>query len=235
MADERKGYWENLGARRFAPRKEATEPVPEKGYKRFFFIFGTHFWKLITLNLLFLLFSIPVITIPAAFCGMNRVLIKLYREGNCFVWTEYIKEFRANIWKALSFGLIGAVVLFSSYYFLSLSISISPNHTDIFTAAIGLLLLFFAVLFLSYVFAFLPTLDLKNKQISRNAFVFLITEWKTNLVILGSVAASALFTAALFPYSVVFLLFFTISFQQYMVCVAINTPLQSKIIGPFEE
>ena len=235
MADERNRFLENLGARRFAPRKEATEPIPEKGYKRFFFILGTHFWKLISLNLLFLLFCIPVITIPAAFCGLNRVLIKLYREGNCFVWTEFIKEFRANMWKALPFGLIGALVLFSSYYFLSLSISISPDHTDIFTAAMGLLLLFFAVLFLSYVFVFLPTLDLKNKEIARNAFVLLITQWKTNLVILLSVAASALFTAALYPYSLVFLLLFTASFQQYIICTAINTPLQAKIIGPYEE
>jgi uncharacterized membrane protein YesL len=235
MADERNGFWENLGAKRFAPRKEATEPIPEKGYRRFFFILGTHFWKWISLNLLFLLFSIPIITIPAALCGLNRALMKLYREGNCFIWSEFIKEFRANIWKALPFGLIGAVVLFSSYYFLSLSISISPNHIDIVTAAIGLLLLFFAVLFLSYVFAFLPTLDLKNKQIARNAFVILITEWKTNLAILGSVVACALFTAVLFPYSLFFLLFFTISFQQYMICVAINTPMQARIIGPYEE
>ena len=195
----------------------------------------THFWKLVTLNLLLLLFSLPLITIPAAFCGMNRVLLKLYREGNCFVWAEFIKEFRANIWKALPFGLIGAIVLFSSYYFLSLSISISPNHTDIFTAAIGLLLLFFAVLFNSYVFAFLPMLDLKNSQIARNAFIFMVTQWKTNLAILGSVAASVIFVVASFPYSLFFLLFITIALQQYMTCAAIHTPLQEKIIGPYEE
>ena len=235
MANERKGFWENLGAKHFAPGKGATEPIPEKGYKRFFFILGTHFWKLVTLNLLLILFCIPVITIPAAFCGVNRVLMKLYREGNCFVWTEFIKEFRANLWKALPFGLIVAAVLFASYYFLSLSISVSPNHIDAFTAAIGLLLLFFAVLFSGYVFVFLPTLDLKNNQIARNAFIFLIMEWKTNLAILGSVAASVLFVVAFFPYSLFFLFFLTISLQQYLICAAVNTPLQARIIGPYEE
>jgi uncharacterized membrane protein YesL len=116
-----------------------------------------------------------------------------------------------------------------------LSISASPNQIEAFTAAIGLLLLFFAVLFCGYVFAFLPTLDLKNSQIARNAFIFMVTQWKTNLAILGSVAASVLFVVAFFPYSLFFLLFITVALQQYMICAAINKPLQEKIIGPYEE
>ena len=235
MSDEKKSFWDRIGDKRFAPGQGVTEPPPERGWKRFFFVLGTHFWKLVTLNLLFLLFSIPVITIPAAICGMNRVLLKLYREGNCFVWAEFIKEFRANLWKALPFGLLAAVMLFASYYFLSLSISASANQIEAFTAAIGLLLLFFAVLLSSYVFAFLPTLDLKNSQIARNAFIFMVTQWKTNLAILGSVAISVLFVVAFFPYSLFFLLFITIALQQYMICAAINKPLQEKIIGPYEE
>ncbi len=235
MSDKKRGFWEELGAKRFAPGKGVAEPPPQGGWRRFFFVLGTHFWKMISLNLLFLAFSIPVITLPAALCGMNRVLIKLYRDGNCFVWTEFIKEFRANLWKALPFGLFGAFCLFASYYFLSLGTSISQSGIEVITTALGILLLVFAALFFSYVFVFLPTLDLKNNQIARNAFIFMITEWKTNLMILSIVTITAAFSFALFPLSTITLTLFSVSFMQYVICVAVNGPLQKRIIEPFEK
>jgi len=235
MSDKHRGFWEELGAKRFAPGEGVAEPPPQGGWRRFFFVLGTHFWKLISLNLLFLAFSIPVITIPAALCGLNRVLIKLYRDGNCFVWTEFYKEFRANVWKALPFGFIGAVCLFASYYFLSYGTSVSSGGVEVITTSLGIMLLVFIVLFLNYVFVFLPVLDLKNKQITRNAFIFLITEWKTNLVILGIVTITAVFSITLFPLSLFTLALFSVSFMQYVICAAVNNPLQKRIIGPYEE
>ena len=235
MANGRKDFWDSIGEKRFAPGRGVTEPPPERGCKRFFFVLGTHFWKLISLNIIFVVFCIPVLTIPAAFCGMNRVLIKLYRDGNCFVWSEFIKEFRSNIYKALPFGFIGGACLFASYYFLSLGTSLSTNKIELITTALGIFLLVFIVLFLNYVFAFLPTLALSNKQIAQNAFIFLLTEWKTNLIILLSVAATVLLSVSLFPYSLVLLLVILLSLLQYSICVAINHPIQKRIIKPFEE
>lgn len=235
MSDNRGGFWEELGAKRFAPGKGVAEPPPQGGWRRFFFVLGTHFWKLISLNLLFLAFCIPVITIPAALCGLNRVLIKLYRDGNCFVWTEFFKEFRSNLWKALPFGIFGGIGLFASYYFLSYGTSVSSDGVEVLTTALGILLFAVVALFLNYVFVFLPVLDLKNKQITRNAFIFLITEWKTNFLILGIVSITVLFSVALFPLTILTLLLFSVSFMQYVICVAVNNPLQKRIFAPFEE
>ncbi|HWP22048.1 MAG TPA: DUF624 domain-containing protein [Candidatus Cryosericum sp.] len=235
MAAQSRDLWERLAAKRFAPGKGVTDPPPQDGWKRFFFILGTHFWKMVQLNLLFLAFSIPIVTIPAAFCGMNRALIKLYRDGNCFVWEEFFKEFKANLFKAIPFGIIGGLCLFASYYFLSLGTSVSSDGVEIFSIAVGILLFVFAVLFANYSFVFLPTLDLKNKQIARNAFIFLITEWKTNLVILAVAAATTLLSVLLFPYTLILLVFLSFSFMQYVICIAVNNPLQKRIIGPYEE
>ncbi len=90
--------------KRFAPGKGVTELPPEKGVRRYFFLLSIHFSKLCGLNLLFVLFSIPIITMPAALCGMNRVLILLVREGNCYLWDDFIKEFKASFFKSLPFG-----------------------------------------------------------------------------------------------------------------------------------
>jgi len=235
MSDHRRRFWEELGAKRYAPGKGVTQPLPDTGWRRFFFVLGTHFWKFISLNLLFIAFSIPLITIPAALCGMNRVLIKLYRDGNCFIWTEFLKEFRSNFWKSLPFGLFGGIGLFASYYFLSYGTSVSSDGLEVISTALGIFLLVVVALFLNYVFVFLPVLDLKNKQITRNALIFLIMEWKTNLVMLGIVTITVLFSIALFPFSLFTLTLFSISFMQYVICVAVNNPLQKRIIAPFEE
>ena len=234
MSENRGGLWEELGAKRFAPGKGVAEPPPQGGWRRFFFVLGTHFWKLISLNLLFLAFSIPVITLPAALCGMNRVLIKLYRDGNCFVWDEFFKEFRANLWKALPFGFLCGTGLLASYYFLSYGTSILTTGVEVLSTALGILLLAFAVLFTQYAFVFLATLNLKSGQIARNALIFTITEWRTNGIILTNIIVTALVLALLFPYTLVLLLFVSFSLQQFVICAAVNTPLQKRIIGPYE-
>ena len=227
-------YTELIKKKRFAPGKGVTELPPEKGLKGFLFLLSTHFWKLVTLNLLFLVFSIPVVTMPAALCGMNRVLIKLIRDGNCFLWAEFIKEFKANLFKALPFGILSAFLLFDAYYLLSLGISASVGF-DVFWGTLGFICLGFEILFSSYVYAFLPALSLANRYIAKNAFIFMMTEWKANLLILGCVLVMLLITLALFPYTIFFLVFITISLTQMVVCTAVNHPLQRRIIGPYEE
>lgn len=226
---------EQIKRKRFAPGPGVTEPPPKKGIKRFFFILTTHFWKLIELNLLFILFSIPVLTIPAAYCGMNRVLIKLVREGNCFLWDDFIKEFKANLFKSLPFGLITALLLFFSYFAFSWSLSAGGTGMDIVLIVIGMLLLGIAILFSGYVFVFLPALDLKNKLIAKNAFILIWTEWKTNLVLLGCTFLMLFIIAALFPVSVILLPVIWFSLLQLIICTAINEPLQRRIIGPYEQ
>lgn len=226
---------ELIRKRRFAPGPGVTEPPPEKGIKRFGFLLTTHFWKLIQLNLLFVLFSLPVLTIPAAYCGMNRVLIKLVREGNCFLWYEFSKEFKANFLKSLPFGIVTAVLLFFSYYAFSWSLSGGGTGMDIVLIVVGFLLLGAAILFSSYIFVFLPTLDLKNRLIAKNAFILIWTEWKTNFVILGCTIAMLFIIIAFFPVSIVLLPVIWFSLLQLIVCTAVNEPLQRRIIGPWEQ
>ena len=232
---EKINLFDKIKEKRFAPGEGVFEPIPEQGIKRFIFLLRTHFWKLISLNLLTVLFSIPIITIPAALCGMNRVLIKLTVEGNCFLWTEFIQEFKANLFKGLPFGLFAAFTLFDAYYFFSLSISTQNGKINIFMAAVGFLFLVFTILFFSYVFVLLPAIDLKNRHIARNAFILMLTEWKINMIILGSVTITAVSVTIGFPYTIFFLTVISISFMQFIICSAINEPLQRRIVKPYLE
>lgn len=70
--------------------------MPEGGIQRYALLLTTHFRTLVGLNLLFVLFSLPVITLPAALCAMNRVCMLLIRKGCCFLWQDFRQEFRRS-------------------------------------------------------------------------------------------------------------------------------------------
>jgi len=225
---------EQIGKKRFAPGKGVTKLPPKKGVKRFLFILSTHFWQLVSLNLLFLLFCVPVVTIPAALCGMNRVLITLVRDGNCFLWNDFVREFKGNLFKSIPFGILFAFFILDSYYFFSFAAAPGDRGTTMLAAAAGFLFLGFAVVFSSFVFVFLPTLALPNRFIARNAFILMLTEWKTSLLILGSTTAMTLVTAAFFPFTIILLLFNWFSLSQLIVCTVVNESLERRIIAPYE-
>lgn len=234
MEEKLGGVWALIKKRRVAPGKGVTGAPPERGIRRFGFLLWNHVWKLITLNLMFLAFSIPVVTMPAAVCGMNRALIVLVREGNCFLWDEFWKEFKANLFKSLPFGAIFVFLMFDSYYALSMKTS-GGGAIGVLMTGVGCCLLMLAILFFSYVFILLPALDLKNRYIAKNAFILMMTEWKTNMVIMGITLVSALFLAALFPFTIIPALLIWFAMVQLAVCTAVNGPLQRRIIGPFEQ
>ena len=87
-------------------------PAPREGARRFFYLFWNHAWKLIRLNLLFLACCIPVVTMPAALCAMDRALIVLVREGNVLLWEEFRDEFKKDFWRSLPLGLLFGGLLF---------------------------------------------------------------------------------------------------------------------------
>ena len=79
-------------------------------------------WRsLMLLNLLFLLFSLPVITIPAAACSMQHLTIKMVQDEPFLLWTDFTRKFRSVFVRASLWGwgyvlACGAVLVGLSFY-----------------------------------------------------------------------------------------------------------------------
>ncbi len=101
-------------------REGAGRPAPESGWSRAGVMALTHFWKLIRVNFLFVLFSLPLITMPAALTAMDRVCVLIYKDGNVFLWDEFWKEFRRSFLRTVLPGLYFGVLLYGGYFFMSL-------------------------------------------------------------------------------------------------------------------
>jgi len=212
--------------------KRLDQPVPQEGLLRYFFLLKTHFWKLMTLNLLFIAFSIPLVTLPAALCGMNRVLVKLIRDGNCFLWQEFIAEFKGSFKKSTGIGLLFGAALFVAYYLFSVGAANWQGLFGIVFTGAGLFALIFALTLGQWTFAFIAMLPLGIGDIFRNARALAGLERWRSAVILGASLAVWLSVPLMFPLSVIPFVLILPVFLQYTCCFLINDAAEKHIFRP---
>ncbi|MDL2235206.1 YesL family protein [Christensenellaceae bacterium OttesenSCG-928-L17] len=207
------GLFEKL----YAPeRKTDAPPVPEKGFKLYWFLMTTHITKLVLLNALFILFCLPVVTIPAAMTAMTRVLMKLVRDGNCLIWQEYWGEFKTNFFGRFGMFLLLAALPYAVFFYMSI---FGVKGTLLTFVPLFFLVLVFLVL--CYFFPLAAMVDLRAGQTLKNALYLCILEWKSTLKLLLVAAVYALHVL-FFPYTVPLILLLLFSFSQLAVCMIIN-------------
>ncbi len=204
-----------------APKQGVVKPPPEKGAARFFFLLTTHLSKLIRLNALFLLFCLPVVTIPAAVSAMNRVSMLLVRDGVCFVWTDFIAEFKSDFLKSVTVFLFNAVFFaFAAFcFFAGQRSGAQPQRFILYAASVVLYIL--GVLLGSYSFSMLALCQLSAGDILRNAFSLIFLEPKTDLLLVVFVGGVALCFLCFLPYTaplIVLGIFSLLSLASSVIC-----------------
>lgn len=211
-------------------REGAGLPLPEGGFRRYTAVLGTNFWKLIELNFLLLLFSLPVVTLPAAVCGANRVCMLLIRNGYCFLWDDFWQEFRRSFKRSLLPGLLFGALIFAGYYFMSLGLTNDavPAWSVLFWA-VGMMAAAAGLCWGAYFFALLALLEQGTGGILKNAgLLCLLRPLRAIWVLLIFLAAFSLLVLLL-PLSV-FLLFLLPVLVQFTVCFLVNALADSFIL-----
>lgn len=216
-------------------QKRLDLPAPQEGSRRFFYLLWTYIWKLVWLNVVFLIFCVPVITIPAAISAMDRALIVLVRDGNVLLWEEFRDEFRRDFRASLPLGLIFGALLFLSYYLLSLALGNLTNMLGPVAFALGLLVLFFALGRGSYAFLLRAMFDLTTGEILKNANAMAAVRGGRGLAAVLLNLCGLFLVYAFFPYSLIAVALIGVSLHHFLLCYLLNAPIQERIIGPWEE
>lgn len=216
-------------------QKRLDLPAPQEGSRRFFYLLWTYIWKLVWLNVVFLVFCVPVITIPAAISAMDRALIVLVRDGNVLLWEEFRDEFRRDFRASLPLGLIFGALLFLSYYLLSLALGNLTNMLGPVAFAIGLFVLFFALGRGSYAFLLRAMFDLTTGEILKNANAMAAVRGGRGLAAVLLDLCGLFLVYAFFPYSLIAVALIGVSLHHFLLCYLLNAPIQERIIGPWEE
>ena len=193
--------------KRAGPGIEKDAPAA-KGLKLFFQILYREFFTLIRLNLLFYLFCVPVVTIPAAYCAMTRITVSMVRDEPYFLWTDFWKTFRMEFKKAtatgllLLFGFVVSTVAVWFYWGIVDSNAMFWLLTAV--AASGTVLL----LFMSYsLFPMIGIVSLPMKAIFKNAYALVSASFFHYLAASLVCAALMVVFILLYPVSLTFLLF----------------------------
>ena len=190
----------------------AIEPKPfvqvkqRKGAALFFQILIQNFWKLIELNLVFLLYCIPVVTIPAAYSAMICVLRDMTNQKPYFLWIDFWQAFKHNFTQSLCFGMIMSVLITAGY--LGLFDHFSERWDAYFILIGGMICTL--VLILCLMCIYIPIMIVSVKQplirIIQNAFRLAFISLLRNLLVLALNIIITFVLILFFPYSLLFVL-----------------------------
>ncbi|MFI3116142.1 MAG: DUF624 domain-containing protein [Clostridia bacterium] len=160
-----------VGISKDAPKKE--------GIHLFIDILYREFWTIFTINFLFIISTIPIITIGPSICALNYVCAKLIRDEPIDVFYDYKRGFMLNFWQGTFASLINLVIfgfLGISYWFASI-LFVRFSYVIIFV-----IILFCAVNV--YVFPLVSCIKLPLKAVYKNSISLAIICLKPTLSVL---------------------------------------------------
>lgn len=168
---------EGPGIRKDAPKK-----------KKFFVFFETffrNFWRFFSINLVYFLTSIPILTHGMAAAGITNITRNIARDKHSFGLSDFFETIKKNWKQSLAVGIINtlimAALLFGIWFY---------NESYIQTAQTlslaGLIMILIVTAAFSmmkfYIYTLLITFNFKLKALYTNSFKFvLLNLWKNLL------------------------------------------------------
>ena len=222
------------GVDKNAPRK--------KGFVIFFEIYFRKFWKLICVNLLYVLLTLPVFTRGLAQAGMTYITRNFAREKHAFISGDFFDTIKKNWKQALPVGIINMFLTlllgFDLYFF----------YTQTGDGFFGYLMLA-VIMMVALVFTFMKyymsmmmiTFRLSVKQLYKNSLIFAFAGLKRNLLIFFVLALCYAAAAALIIFGsyigitiVLFLYIFLFpAFRSYLIQYNIFPLIKKHMIDPY--
>jgi uncharacterized membrane protein YesL len=80
-------------------------PKPE-GLRLLAAVLGREWWELLKLNLLFVAFSLPIVTLPAAYFATVSVCVMMIEDRNVYLLSDFWSAFRSRLAIATLLGLL---------------------------------------------------------------------------------------------------------------------------------
>lgn len=152
------------GVHKNAPKK--------KSFVVFFEIFFRKFWKLITANLLFVLVSLPLLTVGLANAGLTYITRNFAREKHAFIAGDFFDTIKKNWKQALAVGIINliatVVIIFDVWFFYGGASGILGYIMLAVILSVALIFTFMKY----YIYMMLITFKLTLKQLYKNSLIF---------------------------------------------------------------
>ena len=207
-----------------APKKKGIMLVLSTLWREFF--------NILKLNWVFILASLPVVTMPAALKAMSRISIKMVRDENFFLWRDFWKAFKDDFWKSFFGGLIFLVV-FAAFTFSIIFYTHFGREMHwllLGLAAFAIALLIWAHVASLYFFLMNAYVNLRFIDLLKNSIFLVFQGWKRSGLAFLSTTLFVLVPVLLLPYSAVFLLFISFPLANLLVAFALYPVIEQKTV-----
>ncbi len=208
----------------------------KKPFFRFWELFANKFWDFFKLNMIYVLFCLPVVTFGPATAALTSMMRNIYLERPQFVWHDFVKSFKENFKRSFFVGLLDiAVAAVGVITFIAYNRQTDPDTAlkAAYVMSIVVQVLFFLMNF--YIYPQIAALDLKLGDVFQNAMIMVFVNLPGELITLAAVAGiGALFVFFTFP-AVFFLPFVPGAWLVFLSVFCCYPAIQKHIINPFYE
>ena len=154
---------------------------PKKTFIVFFETFFRNFWKFITVNLVYLICSLPIITCGLANAGITNITRNIARDKHSFMSSDFFETIKKNWKQALPVGIINTVsyaLLFFAFRFYFMT---KGKLNIIGVGACFAIFIIFS--FMNYfIWTLMITFKFSIKQLYTNSFKFAFINLKGNIL-----------------------------------------------------
>ncbi|MCL2201950.1 MAG: DUF624 domain-containing protein [Oscillospiraceae bacterium] len=186
-----------------------TEAPRKKGILLFFFILWDELWELIKLNVIFIAFCIPIVTIPAAITSINKVTMFFFIGKPVNTFEGFFETFKAEWKRASAIGWIYILLLglfsFGAAVYLNFFANIPLFLISVMMVAF--------LLFVGFnLFPSLAVLDMKTVAVLKNSALLALLRLPQNILTLVIAGGLSFFLVLTLPVSlpVLMLLYFSL-------------------------
>ena len=156
--------------------------VQKNGIARLPQTFVVHFWDLVGLNLIFLGYCIPIVTIPAALTAMTRITIAMIDDEQYKLWADFFRIFKEEFRRALlcgwTFILTLATACYGIWFYFTNGTLAGVLYIMAFVLCLILILLVGCAV---YIFPMLALTDLVWGKLLKNALLLSLVRFFPNI------------------------------------------------------
>lgn len=219
--------------------KGVAKNGPEKKpFFQFWELFLRKFWKLFQLNILYVVFCIPIVTIGPATAAMTTILRKFCLEQPTFLISDFWDSFKKNFKQSFFIGLLDVVLAFLISYSImfyneALDIEASVSNMALFAVTLASTLMLLLMHF--YIYLQIVALNLRISQIIKNAFLLAVVGIKRNFITAAVWIALGAAIVLTYPYSIFVMPFVPAAWMGFVSVFNSYPLIQKLIINPYYE
>ncbi|WCK05031.1 DUF624 domain-containing protein [Agrobacterium tumefaciens] len=217
------GLWTKEGA---GIDKNAPSPI---GLALFLDIIKREWWEMVKLNLLFIIASLPVVTMPAAMLAVARVCVSLANDENTYLPRDFLEAMRKFALRGTALTAVSGLLVSAGAY-ATVSYAGAVRHQLIYSLpfAISLAVTLFLILVCAYATVLMVREDLPLRETLRQAAFFALTRPLPMLAVLGFVTALWIAHILFYPVSVFMPATVNFSLGMFALCFAARNAVAKK-------